>query len=190
MRIISGNLKGRQLKFPKNIRPTANKVRKAIFDSLGDFTKGAVILELFAGSGAVGIEAFSYGASRVVFVDNDISCLRLIESNLKSLNIVNYQIHKKDSLECIDYLAGEKLKFDIIFLDPPYGKGLARKSLLRISDYDILVGILVIEHHKKEELPEDKGSLILFKQKRYGDTVVSFYRDKGKCISLNSKVKM
>lgn len=177
MRIISGSLKGRQLKFPKNIRPTTNKVRKAIFDSLADFTKGASVLELFAGSGAVGMEAFSYGAKSVVFVDKDISCLRLIESNLKSLDIVNYEIHKKDSLECVGYL---DRKFDIIFLDPPYRQELAKKSLLTISAYDILApqGILIIEHHKKEELPEYEGSLILFKQKRYGDTFLSFYKKK------------
>lgn len=178
MRIISGSLKGRQLKFPKNIRPTTNKVRKAIFDSLGDFTKGASILELFAGSGAVGIEAFSYGASRVVFVDKEVGCLRLLESNLKSIDIADYKIYKQDSLECVDYLAKKGLSFDIIFLDPPYRKGLAKKSLLRISACDILppYGILIIEHHKKEELPEDEGSLILFKQRRYGDAVLSFYK--------------
>ena len=87
MRVISGKLKGRQIKFPKNIRPTQNKVRKAVFDCLGDSVKDSVFLELFAGSGAVGIEAFSYGAKKVVFVDSDINCLKLIEINLISLGI-------------------------------------------------------------------------------------------------------
>lgn len=178
MRIISGSLKGRQIKFPKNIRPTRNKVRKAIFDCLGNFVKDSSFLELFAGSGAVGIEAFSYGAKEVTFVDNDIHCLTVIEFNLKSLGINSYRIYKRDSIEVLDFLDRRDFSFDIIFLDPPYGKELAIKFLLKIAVCDILapLGVLVLEHHRKEELPGERGSLILFKQRRYGDTVVSFYR--------------
>ena len=185
MRVISGKLKGRQIKFPKNIRPTQNKVRKAVFDCLGDSVKDSVFLELFAGSGAVGIEAFSYGAKKVVFVDSDINCLKLIETNLISLGIkpraggdgLNYRIYRKDSLEAPCFLERQGLKFDLIFLDPPYLTGLAKKSLLAIISCDILtpLGIVVIEHCKKEELLQTEGSLILFKQKHYGDKILSFY---------------
>lgn len=185
MRVISGKLKGRQIKFPKNIRPTQNKVRKAVFDCLGDSVKGSVFLELFAGSGAVGIEAFSYGASRVVFVDSNINCLKLIETNLISLGIKprrdkdgpECQIYRKDSLEALCFLRKKGLKFDLIFLDPPYLTGLAKKSLLGIASCDILnsLGIVIIEHYKKEELPQTEGSLILFKRKYYGGKIVSFY---------------
>lgn len=136
------------------------------------------MLELFAGSGAVGIEALSCGARKVHFVDSEASCLRLIESNLASLNVTSYALHKKDSLKAIDFLSAQGLRFDIIFLDPPYRQDLAKKSLLKISVCDIFTisGIAVLEHHHKEELPKREGSLILFKQKRYGDKVLSFYR--------------
>lgn len=186
MRVISGRLKGRKIKFPENIRPTQNKVRKAIFDCLGDSVKDSAFLELFAGSGAVGIEAFSHGAKSVAFIDSDLNCLKLIESNLTSLGIghrqgvegANCRIYRKDSLEAPYFLQRQGLKFDIIFLDPPYQAGLAKKSLLALISYDILqpLGIVVIEHSKKEELPQAEGSLILFKQKRYGDKTLSFYK--------------
>ena len=180
MRIISGGLKGRRIKFPENIRPTQQKVRKSIFDCLRNCIRGSIFLELFAGSGAVGLEAFSYGAAEVTFVDNDINCLRIIEANLKSLRQEAYRIYKKDSFLAVEELSEKFVKFDVIFLDPPYGRELAKNSLLKIALCDILTasGILVLEHNKKEELPDRCGSLILFKQKSYGDTVLSFYRKK------------
>ena len=181
MRIISGLLKGRQLSFPTDIRPTQNKVRKAVFDCLSQAVEGAEFLELFAGSGAVGIEAISYGAKRVTFVDSDFNSLKVIESNLKRLELDDrhYRIVKSDVFKYLDYSAMKKTGFDVIFIDPPYRRELAKNCLLRISACDILnrSGILVIEHHKKEELPRQEGSLMLFKQKNYSDTVVSFYRE-------------
>lgn len=184
MRIISGSLKGRRIRFSKNIRPTQNKVRKAIFDCLGDFVKGSIFLELFAGSGAVGIEAFSYGAKEVSFVEQDSLCLRLIESNLKLLGLESYRLYRKDSMDSFDFLSKKRLRFDIIFLDPPYLKDLAKNSLLSLSACDIVAaqGVVVLEHHKREELPREAvgngrdRSLLLFKQKRYGDKVLSFFR--------------
>ncbi|OGX26978.1 MAG: 16S rRNA (guanine(966)-N(2))-methyltransferase RsmD [Omnitrophica WOR_2 bacterium RIFCSPHIGHO2_02_FULL_45_21] len=180
MQIISGIFRRRRLSFPKDIRPTQNKIRKAIFDCLGNFVRKSAVLELFAGSGAVGIEALSCGAREVHFVDNQARCLRLIESNLASLKVTSYALHKKDSLKAIDFLSAQGISFDIIFLDPPYRQDLAKNSLLKISSCDIvtLSGIVVLEHHHKEELPEREGSLILFKQKRYGDKVLSFYQMK------------
>ena len=187
MRIISGILKGRPIRFPADIRPTQNKVRKAVFDCLAQAVEGAEFLELFAGSGAVGIEAISCGAKRVTFVDNDFNSLKAIESNLKELDLDerHYRIVRSDAFKFLDDWAGKKTGFDIIFSDPPYRQFLAKNCLLRISACDILSrsGILVIEHHKKEELPRQacltgrqEGSLMLFKQKSYSDTVVSFYR--------------
>lgn len=187
MQIISGSFKGRRIRFPEGIRPTQNKVRKAIFDCLGDCIKGSVFLELFAGSGAVGIEALSYGAKQVSFVESDSACLKLIESNLKLVGAKTYNFYKKDSLRAIESFSQEGKRFDIIFLDPPYQRDWAKKSLLVLSVCDILApqGILIIEHHKKEELPKEVAgdgidrSLRLFKQKRYGEAVVSFYRNMG-----------
>lgn len=159
-------------------------MRKAIFDCLGDFVKGSIFLELFAGSGAVGIEAFSYGAKEVSFVEQDSLCLRLIESNLKLLGLESYRLYRKDSMDSFDFLSKKRLRFDIIFLDPPYLKDLAKNSLLSLSVCDIVAaqGVVVLEHHKREELPREAvgngcdRSLLLFKQKRYGDKVLSFFR--------------
>jgi len=138
-------------------------------------------LELFAGSGAVGIEAYSYGAKEVSFVEKDSNCLRLIESNLKLLGIGTYSLYRKDSLDSLEFLSKKQRAFDMVFLDPPYLKGLAKKSLRGISLCDIVApqGIVVLEHHKKEELPREEGSLMLFKQNKYGETVLSFYRNMG-----------
>ncbi len=171
-------MKGRKIRFQNGIRPTQNKIRKAIFDCLGDSIKNSLFLELFAGSGAVGIEALSHGARQVSFVEKESNCLKLIESNLKLVEVGEHRLYKKDSLQAIKYLSQGGMKFDIIFLDPPYEKDLAKKSLLSLSVYDIVApqGIIVVEHHKKEELPKGEGSLILFKQKRYGDKVLSFYK--------------
>lgn len=189
MRIISGLLRGRQLNFPPDIRPTQNKVRKAVFDCLGQAVEGAEFLELFAGSGAVGIEAISCGAKRVSFVDSDFNSLKVIESNLKKLDLdaSRYRIIRGDVFKYLDAWEGKDRGFDIVFSDPPYRQLLAKNCLLRISACDILnpSGILVIEHHKKEELPQEavgngRGrSLILFKQKSYGEKVLSFYEQVG-----------
>lgn len=184
MQIISGLLRGRRIKFPEHIRPTQNKVRKAVFDCLGDFVLGASFLELFSGSGAVGIEALSCGAKEVIFVDSDSRCLKAIESNLKYLSLSQFRLCKMDSLSAIDSFAKEKSSFNIIFLDPPYAKGLElKKCLLKIAACGILSpsGIVISQYHRKVELPKEVGngrgrSLLLFKQKRYGDTALSFYR--------------
>lgn len=164
-------------------------VRKAIFDILGPAIEDSKVLELFAGSGAVGIEAFSQGAAEVTFVDNDVHCLKVIEANLRALGLglpdsntkgrPFYRIWKRDSLEAIDFLVKEGLSFDFIFLDPPYRQDLAKKSLLKLGAHDTILqplGLLVLEHYTKEKLPETQGGLMLYKQKKYGETALSFYK--------------
>ena len=177
MRIISGKYKGRGLKMPKGIRPTQNKVRKAVFDILGDI-QGESFLELFAGSGAVGIEALSQGAKQVVFVENDTHCLRILEDNLSRILPANYYLLSMDYSRAIKELTGKKFKFDVIFLDPPYYNELARKTLQMLCACDILspCGYIVAQHFKKDNLPDAVGDLILFKQNCYGDTVLTFYK--------------
>ncbi len=177
MHIISGSLKGRVLKFSTSIRPTTQKVRKAIFDILSGAVYGSSFLELFSGSGAVGIEAFSCGAKEVSFADVDFRNLKIIEDNLRALAVRSYKLYKEDALKVVDILTKKGLSFDIIFADPPYARGLAKNSLLRIGSCDILKtsGFLVIEHHRKEELPDSEGSLMLYKRKKYGETALSVY---------------
>lgn len=202
MRIISGKYKGRIIKMPKGIRPTQDKVRKALFDILGDID-GLSFLELFAGSGAVGFEAVSQGAKEVVFVEKDKRCIERIKENLCVIGLLRYpecsvsskrrfgmpKQHPKsyyirhrvialDVFRALKQLNQKKERFDIIFLDPPYYKGLAKKSLLKLSTYDILKpnGVICIQHYKKEFIPEEISNLRLFKRKTYGETLLSFYK--------------
>ena len=181
MRIVGGEYKSRQISMPKGveIRPTQDRVREAIFNILGDIS-GRNMLELFAGSGAFGIEAISRGAGSVTFVENNFRCAQTIRANLESLGVPSdkYDIMKSNALSVINRLARQEDKFDILFMDPPYHKGLAKKCLINIDSYDILSpnGLVLIEHFKKDELSPDLQSLILSDQRRYGDTLVTIYR--------------
>jgi len=202
MRIISGKYKGRTIKMPKGIRPTQNKVRKALFDILGEIN-GLSFLELFAGSGAVGFEALSQGAKEVVFVEKDRKCIEKIEENLSVLAFSRSRVLALDALVAIKQLGESGEKLDIIFLDPPYykrkvprhhasrssagdsgskvavmGESLSKKTLQTLGAYDILApnGFIVVQHFKKDNLPDRLGDLVLFKQARYGDTILSFYK--------------
>jgi 16S rRNA (guanine(966)-N(2))-methyltransferase RsmD len=176
MRIISGKYKGRVMKMPKGIRPTQAKVRKALFDILGDI-KGLSFLELFSGSGAVGIDALSMGAKEVVFVEKDKFCLRVLRGNLTYPPPSTYSILPFDVFKAIEKLSKENHKFDIIFIDPPYYEDAAKKTLQMLCAYDILAptGFIIAQHFKRENLPDALGVLTLFKRKTYGDTVLSFY---------------
>jgi len=162
---------------PKGARPTQNKVRKAIFDVLRNVIPGANFLELFAGTGAVGIEALSCGADFVCFVENDLQIGGILRENLAKSRLSNFAIKPTDAFTALEQFAKENKSFDIIFLDPPYYKDLAKKILLSLSAYDILKpsGLVIIQHFKKDVIPETTDSLKIFKQKIYGDTVVSFF---------------
>lgn len=165
---------------PLGIRPTENKVRKAVFDILSDIS-GLSFLELFAGSGAVGLEALSEGAKEVVFVEKDPKCVRIIKDNLALLGCLGCcRIIGQDAIKAIGGFYKNKERFDIVFLDPPYYQGLLKKALQILGAYDILApnGIIVTQHFKKDDLPGALGDLTLSKQARYGDTVLSFYRRK------------
>jgi len=193
MRITTGILKGRKLISPKikDIHLTEEKVRKAIFDVLGDSVKNKSFLELFAGSGALGMEAISRGAERVVFVDRDKKCIEVIKKNIPEEIKAKTRVIQADVLKAIDYLSRQKESFDFIILDPPYKKGWVVLSLKKISENTILLkpkARIIVEHHCEEDLElREIKNLFLFKQKRYGKTVVSFLKfiknEKNRCIS-------
>ncbi len=184
MRIIGGKYRSRLISMPKGvgIRPTQDKVRQAIFNLLGDIN-GKKALELFAGSGAFGIESLSRGARHVTFVDNNFKCTQAIKANLDSLDINEsfYDIIRTNGLSVMAKLSKEEEKFDLIFLDPPYHKGMARKCLINIDSYDILSqnALAVIEHFKKDSLETGLKTLIMEKERRYGDTVITILRKIG-----------
>jgi len=182
MRIIGGKYKGRRIAMPQEIRPTKDNVREAIFNVISVHVKGARVLDLFAGSGAFGIEALSREASSVVLIDNSKSCIDTISKNIDNLDDTEAQerarILKRDVHVGIKALSGAKEKFDIVFLDPPYYKNRIRKCLKNISIYDILAhsGLVIVEHFKKDVVPEEIEPLMLKRQLPYGDTLISIYK--------------
>ncbi len=180
MRIISGKLKGRKLTSFKGqrIRPTSDRVREAVFDILTVEWDGKEILDLFAGTGGLGIEALSRGARRVVFVENHPQALLVLEKNIKALNLTgNCELVRLRAEAGVSFVERNMWKFDVAFLDPPYGKGLADSALNLIADGGILEKncVVVVEHHYKETFSEEYRRLKMSDQRKYGETGVSFF---------------
>ncbi len=197
MRLTGGELSGRILETPKGprIRPTQDQVRAALFNILGAGVAGTRVLDLFAGSGAMGIEALSRGAAHATFVDQSPFCVRTIRTNLKNLMgsdpsgsqwgqtpLARFSVIRSDAAAAIRKLAGEGLRFDWVILDPPYGGDLARKALNALGGYAIVsaAGWVVVEHDKRDSLPSEiEGEASRFVSQRiepYGDTALTFYR--------------
>src|SRR3989338_4174935 len=189
MRVISGLLKGRRLVAPKglSIRPTPDKVKGAIFNIIGEKIIGSSFLDLFAGSGAIGIEALSRGAKEVVFVDNNIKAINTIKENLSIFNI-QYSIFNIVKADAIELVKKTDRQFDFIFLDPPYKTALGEKTLIEISKFNILKddGEIIWEHYYKTEDRRQKteGRIKLKRTVRYGDTSLSFYNLNTEHLSL------
>ena len=180
MRIATGQLKGKALKMPKSkyVRPTRAMVREAIFSVLGDSVQEGAVLDLFSGSGALGFEALSNGAKSIIFVEKNKISHKIIKENVLHLGLSSKcNIIQKDVFNTFRVLKKKNMRFNLIFADPPYSLGMAKKCLLNISNCDILhpFAIIVIEHYKKDELPEVTDKLKLWQLKKYGDTFVSFY---------------
>jgi 16S rRNA (guanine(966)-N(2))-methyltransferase RsmD len=183
MRIIGGEYKSRSITMPGGVemRPTQDKVREAIFNILGDIN-GKKILELFAGSGAFGIEAVSRGAGSVTFVDNNFRCVQAIKTNLRTLGVSDsrYNIVRADALKfpAKSNIMGEK--FDIIFLDPPYYRDMAKKCLINMDSCDIVspVGLVIVERFKKDALDVELERFVFVDERRYGDTLIAIFKKK------------
>ncbi|MDH4211334.1 MAG: 16S rRNA (guanine(966)-N(2))-methyltransferase RsmD [candidate division WOR-3 bacterium] len=172
MRIVGGACKRRSLKVPKKgVRPTKGIVRGAIFNILGELNMNAEVLDVFAGSGALGIEAISRGARHCVFVEKHPRHLRTNVSNLLSRS--QARIIAEDFRRALRRL--KNLQFGVIFADPPYNRNYVQLTLEEIAGYDLLArgGMIVIEHSPLEEftIPD---TLEMVKEKKYGDTAVSF----------------
>ena len=185
MRIVAGKNKGNILKSPKDlsVRPTSEKVREALFDILGTSVGEICFLDLFAGTGAVGIEALSRGTKKVIFIEKELKCIKIIKENLeKTENSQNAIVYKIDFLSGLKLLAKKNYLLDYIFLDPPYNRGLINISLLEISKLPILRknGVLIAQHYKKEKVMENLNNLKLFNQRRYGECYLSFYE----CVNI------
>ena len=180
MRIIGGEFRSRKIERPSFdvARPTKDRVREAVFSIIAARLEGARILDVFAGSGAYGLEALSRGAKSCIFVEKHVECTGIISSNIKKLGVVEKtKIRKRDVFECLEDLGRKGEKFDIIFSDPPYGLDITKNILIMIERYDILsdFGLLVAEHDSKEEIPEGVGTVSIYKQKTYGISSISVF---------------
>ena len=180
MRVISGKLKGRVLKGYniEGTRPTMDRVKESLFASIQDYISEAVVLDLFAGSGNLGIEAISNGADRCYFVDYNRECIKVIKDNIRTFNIESdCIILEKDYQDALKYLSSNNTKFDIIFIDPPYKYNIKNELLNNIIDKNILNdnGIVVFEYSTDEVL-ENESNFKLIKNKKYGDKYISVYQ--------------
>lgn len=179
MRIIAGELKGRILAPVKGrTRPTAAKVREAIFNILGPAVREATVLDLFAGTGALGIEALSRGAKRVVFVEHHPEALKGLGRNLEALGLRDRgRVLPLAVAAALRALAAQGEQFDLVFLDPPYGAGTAATTLGALAASSLLLPEVrvVAEHSRRETLPEAIGGLEQQTLRRYGDTQIAIY---------------
>ncbi len=179
MRIISGTSKGRKLVTPKrySLRPTSDRVKESLFNILASEIEGKVVLDLFAGTGNLGIEALSRGAKRVIFVEKGRQALRLIQTNLNQFGLEDRsEILPKDVNRAIGILKQRGECFDLILMDPPYEKGLIQRTLMKLNSHQIYHrdSILVIEHDRREPLPHILDGWNLIRQQKIGDTLLSF----------------
>ncbi|CDR22542.1 16S rRNA (guanine(966)-N(2))-methyltransferase RsmD [Staphylococcus argenteus] len=171
MRVIAGKHKSKSLVSMegRNTRPTMDKVKEGIFNSLYDVS--GIGLDLFAGSGALGIEALSRGMDKVIFVDQNFKAVKIIKSNLENLDLVEQsEVYKNNADRALKALSKREIQFDIIFLDPPYEKGLIDKALKQISEFNLLKenGIIVCEFSNHEEIDYQPFNMI--KRYHYGLT--------------------
>ena len=177
MRIISGEHKGRRLACGKKgkVRPTSDRVKESIFNILREEVRGKRILDLFAGAGSLGIEALSRGAEWVTFVDASSASTNILKKNLENLSLKSKStILQMDGLKALNKL---NQNFQMIFADPPYLKGFVQRIIDSIVRSMVLEknGILILEHHKKEAFSFPEKRLVALKQKKFGDTVISFF---------------
>lgn len=179
MRVISGKYKRYELKGFNidGIRPTMDKVKEAIFGMIQDYVSDSVCLDLFAGTGSLGIEALSNGAKYVYFIDEMKDAINIIKTNIDKIRDENSTIIHNDYTSSIKKFSENGLKFDIIFIDPPYGKIKIKTVVDKIIKHDILNknGIIVCEY-EDEILDETYDYLNLIKYRKYGRTYISIYK--------------
>jgi 16S rRNA (guanine(966)-N(2))-methyltransferase RsmD len=184
VRIIAGALKGRRITAPRGAatRPTADQVRIALMDTLGPRLPGARFLDLFAGAGAVGLEALSRGAASATFVEQDARAVAALRANVEALGVgAVATVRRGDVLREISalYRAGER--FDLVFLDPPYDSALVDETLRLLGGGGLLLaeGWVIAQHFTKRAPAEAIGVLAAFRSRRFGETTLTFYRGGG-----------
>ena len=180
MRIISGKFKSRLIDFPKNklTRPMTDRTRETLFNMLGGLVFEKNILDLFSGSGSIGLEAISRGARHVTFVDEAVWAGKVIEKNINTLGVKeNARLLQMDILKAIAKLEREKERFSILFVDPPFFSGWVRKALMKLDRSDIVLPFaqVIVGHPAKEPLPDDLQVLKCVRTKKIGQACLSLF---------------
>ncbi|WP_338786674.1 16S rRNA (guanine(966)-N(2))-methyltransferase RsmD [Metabacillus sp. FJAT-53654] len=180
MRVVSGNYKGRQLKAVPGVttRPTTDKVKEAIFNMVGPYFDGGNALDLFAGSGGLGIEALSRGIERCIFVDREAKAIQTIHKNLEACHAVEAsEVYRNDAERAIKAIIKRELRFELIFLDPPYKQQKLKALITSISENNLLEegGFIVTEHGSEVQLPVEIDQFIQIKYETYGMTSITVY---------------
>ena len=181
MKVISGILKGRKIE-GYNIdgtRPTMDRVKESLFGMIQDYIKESTVLDLFAGSGQLGIETISNGSKLCYFIDNNNEVIKVLNNNIKSLNIKDKtKVILSDWKRFLNEAGDKNIKFDLIFVDPPYDYDVYEKVLNKISTLDLLNdgGLVILEHHNLK-LKDKYDNLILYKEKKYGNKSVNIYKN-------------
>ncbi len=187
MRVIAGTAKGRKLRFPKlpkgkRLRPLTGRVKEALFNILARKNPGARFLDLFAGTGSVGIEALSRGAGLAIFVENDKKIVQTLRENIALAGFSDRaEVYCLDVIKALRVIDKAKGEFDIVFIGAPYGSPLLGEALRALSDTNVVGddGVVVAEHGIRDGVSDSYGKLVKFRDARYGDTVLSFYSSEG-----------
>ena len=180
MRVISGVAKGTKLETLETLdtRPTLDRVKEALFNIIQSKIYNAIVLDLFAGSGALGLEAVSRGANFCDFVDINVDAINIINKNIEKCHVKEVtKVHKSDFNAIIKKFPDDR--FDLVFLDPPYGKDM---GILAINKLDRIVkdtGIVILETDYTDDVPDDIGNFTKYDSRKYGRVVISFFRKAG-----------
>ena len=178
MRVITGSARGRKLETPPgtDVRPTTDKVKEAVFSAIQFDIEGRSFLDLFAGSGQMGIEALSRGAKYATFVDKSRKSVDIIRKNLNNAGFYHKaKVFHADSISFIDTITD---LYDIVYLDPPYNTGLMQKVLPEIVEKVKRTGVIIAENEENEQILQKYGEFMLDRQKHYGKIKVTMYRHK------------
>ncbi len=186
MRVISGSARGTRLLDlgDADIRPTLDQVKESFFNQVGPELAGMAFLDLFAGTGSMGIEALSRGAERVIFVEKNPQAQSLITRNLEKCRMSHdgqagrWKLIKSGALQSLPVLKNKAIQFDFVYVDPPFADNLYESTLMELADSDILKddAWVIVEHFHKTGLNESYGRLKSFKDRRLGDSRLSFFR--------------
>ncbi|WP_400163391.1 16S rRNA (guanine(966)-N(2))-methyltransferase RsmD [Brevibacillus sp. TJ4] len=180
MRVIAGEHKGRRLAAVpgKGTRPTTDKVKESIFNMIGPYFEGGWALDLYAGTGSLGIEALSRGAERAVFVERDAKAFAVVQQNVAACRLENCaELYRIDASRALNSLAKRNVRFDLVFLDPPYAHQKIVQEISAMQELDLLAddAWIVAEHDVEVTLPDTIGKCRMYRAATYGDTAVTLY---------------